>query len=68
MNETIYNSNAEEGLLRSVGPHTIYSSDKSISGVKILRQYIFGETNIYETSKVIETTPIDNNSITEKSE
>lgn len=33
MNQTIYNSNNSRGLLKSMGPYKIISTDKSISGV-----------------------------------
>lgn len=35
MNELIYSSNNEEGLLKSVGPYKIVTAGKSFTGVKL---------------------------------
>jgi hypothetical protein len=55
MNETIYSSNTEQGLLRDMGPHKIYSTDNSTSGLKILPTFILGNINLVETIKTTET-------------
>jgi len=59
MNETIYNSNAEQGLLRALGPHSIYSSSKTISGLLIVPQWVVGENRIFGHTNIVETKPKD---------
>jgi len=42
MSEQVYNSNNERGLLRSVGPYRVATSDQSLAGV--LRPFVYKAT------------------------
>jgi hypothetical protein len=64
MNEPIFSSNNEEGLLKSCGPYRIPTADMSISGLRLARVIRLatpsqvGVVQIHGTSMIVEpTTP-----------
>ena len=59
MSNNIFNSSAEEGLLKSVGPYRIIIADSSYAGVKLpvkrvaTTARVVGEVKVYGTSKIV---------------
>jgi len=72
MNDTIYSSNNEEGLLKSVGPYRIPTADMSITGVRLPEVIQFaiplsvGRLKVYGTQIIIEQVPSPNQNPTSK--
>ena len=66
MNDSIYSSNNEEGLLKSVGPYRIITADMSITGVRLPEVIQFaipipvGKLKVYGTQIIIEQVPSPN--------
>lgn len=65
MDQSIYNSSSEDGLLKSLGPHRMIVADESFAGIELPKTVevapltILGETKIYGTSVVGETHETD---------